>query len=72
MPDSGYQAQMPGPSVRPGPINLQVDAIEHSHNASLREEPTGKWWLAWTVIVAGTFGVAVWSTVIYGIWGSLS
>ena len=71
MPDSGYQAQTPGPSVRPGLSDLRADELEQGQNAILREEPTGKWPLVWTVVFACTFGVAVWSTVIYGVWGSL-
>ncbi len=71
MPDTGYLALKPEPSIRPGLTDPRTDALAQRYDKSLSEEPTSKWPLAWTVIVACTFGVAVWSTVIYGIWGSL-
>ncbi len=71
MPDSGYQPLKPGPSVRPGLIDPRTDAVEHRHDKSHTEGSTSKWPLVGTVMVAGTFGVAVWSTLLYGIWGSL-
>ncbi len=71
MPDTGYQALRPGPSRRPGFINPRADAVEQLYDKSLTEGSSSKWPLVLTVIVACTLGVAVWSTLIYGIWGSL-
>ena len=71
MSDTGYLSLKPGPSRRPGFIDPRSEAVEQWYDNSLTEGSSSKWPLVLTVIVACTLGVAIWSTLIYGIWGSL-
>ena len=71
MPDTGYQSLKPGPLTRPGFIDPRSDAVVQPYGTGLTEGSSSNLPLVLTVIVAGTLGVAMWSTLIYGIWGSL-
>jgi hypothetical protein len=71
MPDTGYQTLRPKPLERPDPIHTREDILEPRCDDEPAEETSSKWPLIWTVTIACTLGVAVWSALMYNIWGGL-
>ncbi len=71
MPDTGYLSLKPGPSRQSGFMDPRTDAVEQWYDKRLSERSPRKWPLVLTVIVACTLGLAIWSALIYCIWGSL-
>ena len=71
MPDTGYQAHKPKPLERPDGIDTRQLTAEPRRDEDSADRSSSKWPLIWTVAIACTLGIAVWSALMFNIWGSL-